>query len=118
MAELIIDYTVDKIIKEIQTELKEQGIEISYELIKSVIEQQEISTAQGIKDGSTIVRKYFGTFSITKKRMNALNNRYLKAGCTPNLEDRGLYNIIDNLEGIELQLVSDLLYREKWDYLK
>jgi hypothetical protein len=113
MAELIIDYTVDKIIKEIISEIKkETGIDITYELAKSIIEQQEISTAQGIKDGNTVVRKYFGTFLVTKKRMNALNNKYLKAGCTPNLEDRGLYNFINTPNGLRVKLVSDLLYRE------
>lgn len=88
---LIIDYKVDKIIKEIQTELKKDyGKEIPYQVIVRVLEQQCISTVKGMAEGHTVVWKYFGTYVATAKRVNALNKQYEKKGKIPTLEDNGL----------------------------
>lgn len=121
---LIIDYTVDKIIKEIQAELKkEYGKDIPYDVVVKVVEQQCISTLKGMANGDTVIWKYFGTFVATKKRVDALNKQYIKKGKTPTLEDNGLIRVSFKRNGetngtttIVGHRKSDL--EEQGDYLK
>ena len=112
MNSLVIDFTVDKIIKEIISELKiEKGIILDYDVIKSVIEQQEISTANAIENGENlIVRKYFGKFILKPIRVKHLNNTFLKHNLIIDLEDRGLYTFIVKDNKFIFTLVSDLNY--------
>ena len=113
MHSLVIDYTVDKIIKDIITELKnEKEIEVDYDTVKSVIEQQEISTAKGIENGDDIHRKYFGKFILKPRRVNALNNKLIEQGIQPNLEDRGLYTFKIINGTWYITLISNLKYKE------
>lgn len=91
---LNIDYKVDKIIKEIQAELKkEYGKDVDYNTVIRVIEQQCRSTVKGMAEGDTVVWKYFGTYVATKKRVDALNKQYIRKGKTPTLEDNGLIRL-------------------------
>jgi hypothetical protein len=91
---LNIDYKVDKIIKEIQAELKkEYGKDVDYNTVVRVIEQECRSTVKAFAEGDTIVWKYFGTYVATKKRVDALNNQYIKKGKLPTLEDNGLIRL-------------------------
>ena len=72
---LPIDFKVDKIIKEIQTELlKEYGKDVPYNIIVKVLEHQCISTVKGMANGDTIVWKYFGTYAAGKAGFFACNN--------------------------------------------
>ncbi len=97
---LKIDFTTDKIIKEIQAEIKkERGEDISYDLVVKCIEQQLRSTVDGFANGYTIVWKYFGTFVATKKRVDALNNKYKKLGIKQTLQDYGLVRMSLDLKG-------------------
>jgi hypothetical protein len=97
-----IDYTVDTIIKEIIDEIgTELGEEVTYDMVRTVIEQQSKSTVEGMKQGHTIIWKYFGTFVASKKRVDALNNRYRILGLRPNLEDRGFYRVSFDASGNE-----------------
>lgn len=98
---LIIDYKVDKIIKEISAELlKEYGKIVPYEIIVKIIEQQCISTIKGMAKGDTIVWKYFGTYVATKKRVDSLNKRYEKHGKPITLEDHGLMRMSFTKKGV------------------
>jgi len=88
---LIIDYTIDKIIKDIQSKFKDaNGNPLEYDTIVKIIESQIDCTVKGMANGDTIVWKYFGTFTIKRKRMEALNKKYLKEGRRPTIEDTGL----------------------------
>ena len=119
-----IDYKIDKIIKEIQTELKkEYGRDVSYDSIVKVIEQQCKSTVKGMAEGNTIVWKYFGTYVATKKRVDALNKQYARIGKTPTLEDNGLLRLSFKRDGkaiastdITPHKVNDLDMQGDWKY--
>lgn len=91
---LQIDYKIDKIIKKIQSQIRdENGKPLSYETIVNIIESQIDSTVDGMRNGDSIVWKYFGTFQVNVKRIDMLNNQYIKKGKTPTIfkyEDRGL----------------------------
>lgn len=87
---LPIDYKIDKIVKQIQAEIKtEHGIDISFDTVVRILESQIIATAKGMSEGQTIVWKYFGTFVATKKRVDNLNKRYTKVGKPIGLKDTG-----------------------------
>lgn len=91
MAALIIDYKIDKIIKDIQKKITDaNGKELSYQTIVKIIETQIECTVNGMAQGHTIVWKLFGTFSASRKRVDALNNKYIREGKTPTLVDTGL----------------------------
>lgn len=97
---LPIDFKIDKIIKEIQTELKkEYGKDVSYETIVKVLEHQSISTVKAMAEGHTITWKYYGTYVATAKRVNALNKQYTKKGKIPTLVDNGLIRISFTKQG-------------------
>lgn len=97
---LPIDYKIDKIIKEIQTKLKEEGKDISYDTIYKCINHQVNSLSEGMREGDTIIWKYFGSFVATKKRVEGLNKTYEKVGKAPTLEDKGLIRLSFNRKGI------------------
>lgn len=101
MSKLPIDFKVDKIIKTIQSEFKANNVEVSYETIVAILESQCIATAEGMKNGDTIVWKYFGTFVATKKRVDMLNKLYAKKGYTPKLEDTGLIRVSFTKDGFK-----------------
>ena len=113
---LIIDYKVDKIIKEIQSELQiKYKKEISYNVIVKVLEQQCKSTVKGMAEGHTVIWKYFGSYVATKKRVDALNKKYERIGKQITLEDTGLIRLSFKRNGeavtsttIEVQRKSDL----------
>ena len=89
--ELNLDFKLDRLIKEIIKEVKEEdGIDLPYNVAKKIVEQQYLTTLEGMRRGWTIVWKYFGTISATKKRVDALNNMYIRKGLTPTLLDTGL----------------------------
>lgn len=121
---LIIDYKVDKIIKEIQVELKKDyGKDISYQTLIKVIEQQYISTVKGMAEGNTVVWKYFGTYVATKKRVDALNKQYIRKGKIPTLEDNGLIRLSFQRDGKAIASTDITAHRksdleEQGDYLK
>jgi hypothetical protein len=95
-----IDYKIDKIVKDIQAELKkEYGKDVPYESIVKAIEQQCKSTVKGMAEGDTVVWKYFGTYVATKKRVDALNKQYARIGKTPTLEDNGLLRLSFKRDG-------------------
>lgn len=91
---LQIDYKIDKIIKKIQSQTRdENGNSLTYETVVSIIESQIDCTVEGMRNGDSIVWKYFGTFLVNAKRVVMLNNQYIKKGKTPTLfkqEDTGL----------------------------
>lgn len=100
---LPIDYKIDKIIKQIQVELKnEHGVEISYNTIFNVINQQIKSTINGMENGHTIVWKYFGSFVATQKRVDMLNKSYIKKGKRPTLIDSGFHRVALDRKGNKL----------------
>ncbi len=121
---LIIDYKVDKIIKEIQAELKkEYGKDIPYQVIVRVVEQQCISTIKGMAEGDTVTWKYFGTYVATKKRVDALNKQYIKKGKMPTLEDNGLIRLSFKRDGEAVASTTIIGHRKsdtemQGDYLK
>lgn len=87
---LPIDYKIDKIVKQIQAEIKtERGVDVSYDTVIRILESQILATSKGMATGETIVWKYFGTFVATKKRVDNLNKRYDKVGKSRGLEDTG-----------------------------
>lgn len=118
-----LDYTLDKIIKEIQEEIKvETGREISYDTCVKIINHQIDSTVKGMSKGYTIVWKYFGTFVATQKRVDMLNKTYISKGKTPTLEDKGFMRISFNRKGdikeeskFDHNSVKDLIYPNKKD---
>lgn len=109
MSKLPIDFKVDKIIKQISTDLS-----VSYETIVAILEAQCYTTAEGMKNGDTVVWKYFGTFVATKKRVDMLNKMYKKKGYTPKLEDRGLIRMAFTKDGFK-RAESALEYTSKQD---
>ena len=119
-----VDYTLDKIIKEIQDEIREESGEIlTYDTVLAIIEQQCKSTVIGMANGHTIVWKYFGNFVATKKRVDALNNLYERKGKTPTLVDNGFIRLSfkRNGEGIgetKIETLSKKDITEQGDYLK
>lgn len=121
---LIIDYKVDKIIKEIQAELKkEYGKDVPYKVLVRVLEQQCISTVKGMAEGHTVTWKYFGTYVATKKRVDALNKQYAKKGKMPTLEDNGLIRLSFKKDGTAVASTEIVGHRkadleEQGDYLK
>ena len=62
---LPVDYTINKIINEIFTELKGT---ISKEAIYNVINFQSFTVRKGIEDGDDIHLKYIGSFKFNHKR--------------------------------------------------
>lgn len=96
MSKLPLDFKVDKIIKQISSELK-----IDYQTIVAILEAQCYTTAEGMKNGDTIVWKYFGTFVAPKKRVDMLNKIYKRKGFTPKLEDRGLIRLAFTKDGVK-----------------
>lgn len=103
MSGLPIDYRIDRLLKEIQNELRiEFKLEIPYEVIKAVVEQQAITTAEGLLGGHSSIWKYFGNFVATKKNVDSLNKRYAKIGLTPMLVDSGLMRMSFTKAGEEL----------------
>lgn len=119
MGVLIIDYKIDRLIKEIQKELKDKdGKELSYQTIVDVIESQINSTVDGMANGDTIIWKYFGTFVATKRRVDALNKVYVKKGKTPTLQDTGLIRMSFKKTG-EKNGTTDLFFpQSKRDVLE
>jgi len=94
MSKLPIDYKVNKFIIQIQKEFKDElNIDIEYDTIVAVLESQNQAIADGMKNGDTVVLKYFGTFVATKKRVDMLNKQYARKGLTPKLEDKGLVRL-------------------------
>lgn len=90
MPSLVIDYTVNKIIQNIQSDFREKGKEISYGAIVTALEAQLHAIVDGMADGNTVVCKYLGTFKATKKRIDVLNKQYERKGKKPTLVDKGL----------------------------
>lgn len=88
---LFIDYTILQLVKTIQKKVKDKdGKELSQEVIIKIIESELDTIVNGMAQGHTINLKYFGSFVATKKRVDALNNTYLKRGKTPTLVDSGV----------------------------
>lgn len=109
---LIIDYKVDRIIKEIQAELKkEYGKDVPYEVIVRVVEQQCISTVKGMSEGHTVTWKYWGTYVATKKRVDALNKQYEKKGKYPTLQDNGLVRASFDRKGAKITVTEIVGHR-------
>lgn len=101
--ELNLDFKLDRLIKEIVKEIKEElGVEITYNVAKKIIEQQYLTTLEGMRRGDTIVWKYFGTIGASKKRVDALNNMYIRKGLTPTLVDTGLVRRSFTKSGTEI----------------
>lgn len=89
-----IDYKLDKLIKEIQTEIKEElGEDLDYATVAQMVNQQVKSTVAGMSRGDTVVWKYFGSYVATQRRVDMLNKRYEKIGKKPTLLDRGFYRV-------------------------
>lgn len=99
---LPIDFKIDKTIKRIQNELSKNNIEVSYETILAVINQQVDSTITGMENGHTVVWKYFGTFVATQKRVDSLNKFYSIKGKKPTLVDNGFARISFTRQGEEV----------------
>lgn len=99
---LIIDFKIDRLIKEICKELKDKnGKPLTYETVVDVIESQIDATVNGMARGDTIIWKYFGTFVATKRAVDALNKRYVSKGKTPTLQDTGLIRMSFKRSGVE-----------------
>lgn len=94
------DFIVDRIIKEIQAELKKVfDKDIPYKVVVKILEQQCLSTVRGMNEGHTITWKYFGNYVATKKRVDALNKQFIKRGRMPMLEDNGLIRLSFKKDG-------------------
>lgn len=93
---LVVDYKLDKVIKEIQSEMKaEMGIDLEYRAIEAMVQQQVNTTVAGMGRGDTVVWKFFGNFSANQRRVDKLNERYQKIGKRPTLVnvDSGFYQV-------------------------
>ena len=94
MGNLIIDAKLDKLIKEIAMEInQERAVDLSYETIAKIVEEQLKQTEHGMQYGHSIVWKCFGTFSASKMRISELNKRYDQLGKKRTLEDYGLMRL-------------------------
>jgi len=119
MASLIIDFKIDKLIKHIQENHTDaKGNKLEYETIVKVLEAQLNSTLHGMLHGHTVVWKYFGTFSATKRRVDALNNKYKKAGKTPTLVDNGMIRMSFKRTGEQIGKTDLLFPQSKKDILE
>jgi nucleoid DNA-binding protein len=121
---LVIDYTINKFIQQLQTKYRDQGKEISYGTIVNVIEAQLKAIPEGMAQGDTIMLKKLGTFVATKKRVDILNKQYEKKGKKPGLVDKGLTRMSFKRDG-EFYNKIDLFFpnrlrdiREYEDYKK
>lgn len=100
---LIIDFKIDRLIKEICKELKDKdGKPLEYQTIVDVIESQIDATVDGMARGDTVIWKYFGTFVATKRAVDALNKKYISKGKTPTLQDNGLMRMSFKRSGVEI----------------
>lgn len=96
-----VDYTIDKLFKEIQENAKaELGIDIELDTIKRIVDGQSLSTVEGMKNGHTICWKYYGSFVATDKRVKALNDLYARKGLTPTLVDTGFQRLVFHKNGL------------------
>lgn len=119
MPALQIDFKIDKIIKEIQEKVKDStGKELNYETIVNVLSAQIAATVNGMANGHTIVWKRFGTFVATKRRVDALNKKYITEGKTPTLVDTGLTRISFNRSGEQTGKIDLLFPQSKKDILE
>lgn len=97
---LAIDYKLDKVIREIQAEIKEElGVDLDYDTIVEMANQQVKSTVEGMKRGDTVVWKFFGSFVATQRRVDMLNKKYEKLGKKPTLIDTGFFRVSLNRKG-------------------
>lgn len=118
MPSLIIDYKIDRLIKEIQKDSKDKnGKELTYETIVEVLESQLKATINGMATGDTIVWKFLGSFVATKRRVDALNKRYERRGKTPTLKDTGLVRMSFKRTG-EIKGTTDLSDSRERDILE
>jgi hypothetical protein len=106
---LVIDYTINKFIQQLQTKYRDQGKEISYGTIVNVIEAQLKAIPEGMAQGDTIMLK---------------NKQYEKKGKKPGLVDKGLTRMSFKRDG-EFYNKIDLFFpnrlrdiREYEDYKK
>ena len=65
MSGVPVDYTINKIINEIHSEM---GGKVSKEAIKAIVDFQSFTIRQGMEDGDNVQVKYVGSFKFNTKR--------------------------------------------------
>lgn len=62
-----VDYTIDRIINEIQKEMESQGVDLDYDTILELVSYQFYSVKVAIQNGESIFLTRFGAFRPIKK---------------------------------------------------
>lgn len=88
-----VDYRIQQAFDSVSKKAEDKfGKKYSSQLIEDIIRSQSKSVVDGMKEGHTIVCKYFGSFVATSKRIELLNKSMIKKNKRPTLVDNGLTN--------------------------
>jgi hypothetical protein len=91
---------------------------LTYENIVRIIESQINATVDGMATGDAVVWKYFGTFSATKIRVDALNKKYDREGKPRTLDDHGLIRMSFKKSGEQIGSTELIPSTNKRDFLE